>query len=490
MMSHLRNQKSMPPECGRARIVLHGTLSAVQTAADLLRGTAGVDAPFGVVISNSAGGRISAGLSFFADLPIFADLQEASAAADGQNLRIVACDTHPSPENAEQLLIAASEIGAQIAALESNAGQVELRPWGLHDLLPSSYGQADLVALRGAFAGRKVLVTGAGGSIGSALCHHLATLNPSRIILLENCEFNLFRIDQSLRQSHPTLRCVPAFCDIRDGDGMRRVFDRERPDIVLHAAALKHVPIVETHACEGVLTNVMGTRNVADAARAVRADLVFVSTDKAVSPASIMGATKRIGEMLCAGFDCEGQGRLISVRLGNVLGSAGSVTPVFEHQIASGGPVTVTDPAVTRYFITIPRAAEFVLSAAAFGLEHAARRGAVHVLEMGAPVAVVDLARMMIRLAGKRPDRDIPITYVGLRPGEKLCEQLVADDERELSAVSPEITAVAGPSVDLRALERDIELLISLARSGQDEMVRAMVHRIAAFAAEVAAIAS
>lgn len=483
-MSHLRDHSLLSLEPGRASLVLRGAPVSVRNAADLLRGVIGADSLLGAIILTGAASAAELGL------PVFADLSAAQAAAGGRGLHVIACDADSEPKQAEQLLFAASEIGAKIFALETGARSAQLRPWGLHDLLLSSYGQVDVAALKRALAGRKVLVTGAGGSIGSALCHQLASLGLSSLVLLDNCEFNLFRIDQSLRMDHPQLRCTPILCDIREGEGVRRQFERERPDFVLHVAALKHVPIVEANACEGVLTNVLGARNVANAARAIRADMIFVSTDKAVSPSSIMGATKRIGEMLCAGLDCEGESRLVSVRLGNVLGSAGSVTPVFEHQIARGGPVTVTDAAVSRYFITIPRAAEFILSAAAFGLSKSAQRGAVHVLEMGAPVAVVDLARMMIRLAGKRPDRDIAISYVGLRPGEKLCEQLVAEDERVLSTVGREITAVAGPPIDLRALERDIERVISLARSGQDDMVRVMVHRMAAAAGEKAAIAS
>ncbi len=482
-MAHLQGQKVRIDPRGPAKLVLRGEVDAVRSVARLLRNKPGFGAPIGAVICGGVKSKTIAGL------PVLDSLRHAAAVAGARQIHVLDCDSDLCRGGAQQLLEAASDIGAQLFAVEVEADGLRLRPWGLRDVLPSSQSHADESILRAAFAGRRVLVTGAGGSIGSALCQHLASLSLAKIILLDSCEFNLFRIDHALRHHHSAVSYSAVLCDIRDGDAVRRQFERERPDIVLHAAALKHVPIVEAHACEGVLTNVAGTRNVALAARAVGADMVFVSTDKAVSPSSIMGATKRIGEMLCIAYDCEGEGRIIPVRLGNVLGSAGSVAPLFEHQIARGGPVTVTDAAVTRYFITIPRAAEFVLNAAAIGCGQKARRGAVHVLEMGAPVAVVDLAGMMIRLAGKRLGDDIAITFVGLRPGEKLSEQLIADDEWVDTALSTEITAVLGPRLDLRTLEREIERLINLARSGQDDLVRASLHRLVAISLK-SAIAS
>lgn len=483
-MSHQRDHKPLHPERSRARLVLCGSLQTVRQGVDLLRNAPGFRAPIGAVIFGGTAFKT------IARLPVFENLEAAAKAAGTHGAHFVACDSHLAAQSAERLLEEASTLGAQVFSIHGHGEAVHLRPWGLHNVLPSSQSHADQAQLSAVFGGRTVLVTGAGGSIGSALCQHLASLSPARIILLDNCEFNLFRIEQALCTSFPQVQRTALLCDIREGESLRRHFERERPDFVLHAAALKHVPIVEAHPCEGVLTNVAGTRHVAIAARAVNACMVFVSTDKAVSPRSIMGATKRIGEMLCQAYDCEGASRMISVRLGNVLGSAGSVAPVFEGQIARGGPVTVTDPAVTRYFITIPRAAEFLLSAAAIGSSYAAPRGGVHVLEMGAPIAVVDLARMMIRLAGKRPDRDIKITFVGLRPGEKISEQLIAEEEQVSHIVSDEIHAVSGPRRDLRALEQEIDRLISLARAGQDERVRSLLHHMVAAIVDPAAIAS
>ena len=483
-MSHQREQKSLHPGRSRERLVLCGNLQAVRKGADLLRRAPGFRAPIGAVIFGGTAFKT------IARLPVLESLSSAAKEAGVHGVHFVACDSHLAPESAQHLLEVASALGAQVFSIQGEGEAVHLRPWGLHDVLPSSQSHADHAEMKAVFAGRTVLVTGAGGSIGSALCQHLAHLSPSRIILLDNCEYNLFRIEQVLQTHFPRVQRTAVLCDIREGESLRRHFERERPEFVLHAAALKHVPIVEAHPCEGVLTNVAGTRHVAIAARAVNACMVFVSTDKAVSPRSIMGATKRIGEMLCQAYDCEGGSRMISVRLGNVLGSAGSVAPVFEGQIARGGPVTVTEPAVTRYFITIPRAAEFLLSAAAIGCTHAAPRGGVHVLEMGAPIAVVDLARMMIRLAGKRPEQDIEITFTGLRSGEKMSEQLIADEEQVSHIVSEEIHAVSGPRRDLRALEQEIDRLIGLARAGQDDRVRSLLHHMVAAIADPAAIAA
>jgi O-antigen biosynthesis protein WbqV len=263
-----------------------------------------------------------------------------------------------------------------------------------------------------------------------------------------------------------------ALCDIRDGDALARWFQRERPDIVFHVAALKHVPMVEEFVCEGVLTNVLGTRNVAQAAAAVGAHMLFVSTDKAANPTGAMGATKRAAEMLCQAFDRAGRARFMIARLGNVLGSTGSVTPMFERQIAAGGPVTVTDPEVARYFITIPQAADFILRALAVGVKARAPRGAALVLDMGDPIPVIELARDMILLHGQRPEEDVEIKIVGLRPGEKLIEQLIDENEAVQFLTDEGMMAAHAAPCDLEALNSEIDALVRLARAGHDEVVR------------------
>lgn len=339
------------------------------------------------------------------------------------------------------------------------------RPLRLDDLLGPRLAEVDWDRIRRAIEGKRILITGGGGSIGGELARRIAGLGPARLTLLDSSEHNLHEIGLELRDARLVL------ADIRDQASMRRWFARETPEIVFHTAALKHVPMVEAFPSEGVLTNVCGLRNVASAAHGVGADLIFVSTDKAVEPSGAMGATKRFGELYCQALDRRGPRRAIPVRLGNVLGSSGSVTPLFEAQLAAGGPLTVTHPEATRYFLSIPQAADALLHAAAKGFA-SPRRGAVKVIEMGEALPVVELARSVIRLAGKRAGDEIAIVYTGLRPGEKLHEQLVARYERrENDAGSGVIAAMSAPR-EISELNELVERLAMLARSGQDDAVR------------------
>jgi len=340
--------------------------------------------------------------------------------------------------------------------------QGKLRPIRLDDLVGAPLGEIDEARIRAMIAGKRVLITGGGGSIGSQLARRVATLAPARLTLLDSSEFNLFRVGLELREATMVL------ADVRDAAAMRRWFARERPQIVFHAAALKQVPLVEAFPGEGVLTNVGGLRNVAEATREASADLVFVSTDKAVDPSGAMGASKRLGELYCQALDRREPRRSITVRLGNVLGSTGSVTPTFEAQLAAGGPLTVTDPEVTRFFLTIPLAADALLQAAAVGLS-APARGAALVIDMGEALPVVELAREVIRLEGLRPDVDVPIVFTGLRPGEKLHEALVGREEWREADPAGNVIAVASPPRGLAELHEIMERLCLLAREGADE---------------------
>lgn len=418
---------------------------------------------------------------------------EEAMALDGARKMVVGCHSRPSRSWAIGLLDEAARLGLRVFASEpecvvEGGHRVVLRRWSLRDVLsPDLAGQLSERDMA-CFRGKRVLVTGAGGSIGSALVEQLAACRPASIGLLDYSEFNLFQVEHALRAAHPKQAFTPMLCDVRDADGVRRWFERARPEVVFHAAALKHVPIVEMHASQGVLTNVGGTRSVAAASRLVGADLVFVSTDKAVNPVNVMGVTKRLGELLCQALDCEGGSRHIPVRLGNVLGSAGSVSPLFARQIAGGGPVTVTHPGVTRYFITIQQAAEFLLRAAIAAFADPERRGLVRTLEMGDPVKIMDLARIMILLEGRRPDADVQISLVGLRPGEKLQEQLIADSEEVLDCSADGINAVRSPRRELPALQSDFDVLMGLAQAGRDEKV-AHVARMALTEVQVAALA-
>lgn len=370
----------------------------------------------------------------------------------------------PNGAAARAVLERAAAARLKVLLLE-DAGVRALR---LHDLLGTPLGDVDWARIRAMIAGKRVLITGGGGSIGGELARRIASLAPDRLTLLDSSEHNLYQIGLELRGARTVL------CDIRDEAAVRRWFARETPQIVFHTAALKQVPVVEAFAGEGVLTNICGLRHVAEAAHWVGADLIFVSTDKAVEPSGAMGATKRFGELYCQALDRCGGKRAIPVRLGNVLGSAGSVAPLFEAQLAAGGPLTVTHADMTRYFLSIPQAADALLQAAAKALG-SKRRGAAKVIEMGEALPVVELARSVIRLTGKRPDEDVPIVFTGLRPGEKMHERLVAHDEwPESDAGSGVIAAMSKPR-DLADLHQLIERLALLARQGADDDVRVLL---------------
>jgi O-antigen biosynthesis protein WbqV len=355
-----------------------------------------------------------------------------------------------------------------LTRLAPAAQTIELQPIAIEDLLNRQQVPLDRAAMARLIAGKRVLVTGAGGSIGSELARQAAGFKPSEIMLLDNGEFALWQIDLELAELHPNLPREAVIGDVRDRARMAALCARFRPDLVFHAAALKHVPIVEANPLEGLQTNVLGTRAVADAARASGAALmVLISTDKAVNPSSIMGASKRLAEIYCQGLDVEARHggepalRCVTVRFGNVLGSTGSVVPLFRRQLAQGGPLTVTHPDMQRYFMTVREAVGLVLQASAVGSVPASvPDGGIFVLDMGEPVKILSLAQQMIRLAGLRPDVDIAIRFTGLRPGEKLFEELFHGSEKP-AATGHEGLLMATPRVtDVRlvaAAIRDIE---------------------------------
>ena len=305
-----------------------------------------------------------------------------------------------------------------------------LEPVAIEDLLGRSQAVLDRHGMRALVAGRRVLVTGAGGTIGSELVRQIAAYEPARIVLVDNNEYALYTIDRELEERNGTLPRRALIGDVRERQRIDEIIARERPELVFHAAAMKHVPMVEANPIEGLVTNVLGTRHVAEACRAhgVRA-MVMISTDKAVNPANVMGASKRLAESICQALDIvekriPGGTRFITVRFGNVLGSTGSVVPLFQRQLAQGGPLTVTHPEIQRFFMTVREAVELVLAASALAMKDGEERGKIYVLDMGEPIKIIDLARQMIRLAGLKPDKDIKIAYIGLRPGEKLSEEL------------------------------------------------------------------
>jgi len=302
----------------------------------------------------------------------------------------------------------------------------ELREVSIEDILGRDPVSLDWEGIRLGLSGKKILVTGGGGSIGSELCRQLAALQPSQLILLENSEYNLYTLEMELGQRFPAVPLTVCLGDVRDAAKVEQLFAAQRPDVVFHAAAYKHVPMLEHQLREAVYNNVQGTRNIALAAdRHGCSEFVLISTDKAVNPANVMGATKRVAEIFCQNLDARSRTRFITVRFGNVLDSAGSVVPLFRQQIRRGGPVTVTHPDMERYFMTIPEAAQLILQAAVLG-----DGGEIFVLDMGEPVKIQYLAEQMIRLSGKEPYKDINIVHSGLRPGEKLYEELFHEQEK------------------------------------------------------------
>ena len=308
---------------------------------------------------------------------------------------------------------------------ERSAAALAPQPIAIEDLLPRRVVKLNKDKVGELVLGSTVLVTGAGGSIGSELCRQLLSLGPKRLVLLDSSEYLLYAIGSELSRNAGATQIVPRLGNVRNRNQIRALFEEQQPEIVFHAAALKHVPIVEDQPLEGLNTNVLGTRNVADAALSVNAKaMVLISTDKAVNPTNVMGASKRMAESYCQSLDVAGRTHFVTVRFGNVLGSAGSVVPLFEKQIRDGGPVTVTHPEIERYFMTIPEAAQLVLHATTHGVGATDDRGQIFVLDMGRPVKIVDVARKMIRLAGFEPEQEIKIEFVGLRPGEKMHEEL------------------------------------------------------------------
>ena len=355
-----------------------------------------------------------------------------------------------------------------------------IEPIALEDLLGRPQAVLNRDGMARLIAGRRVLVTGAGGTIGAELARQIAAFSPARLVLLDNGEFALYAIDAELRERFAELALLPLLRDVRERAEVDEVFGAEQPEIVFHAAALKHLPMVEANPIEGVLTNVIGSRNVGEAARAFGSSLVvMISSDKAVNPTSVMGATKHIAESYCRALDLHetrrhtplGDGtRYVTVRFGNVLGSTGSVVPLFQRQLAAGGPLTVTDPDASRFFMTVREAVELVLQASALSPD-GDTRGKIFVLDMGEPIKIVDLAHQMIRLAGLRPDHDIAIEFTGLRPGEKLHEELFHPAEPLIPTASPAIRLAAPRTADYAILARAIEELEEMARARCEERV-------------------
>jgi FlaA1/EpsC-like NDP-sugar epimerase len=375
----------------------------------------------------------------------------------------------------EVLLALPAATGAQIAAIleQCHAARVvtrkipplaelienqvlvdQVREVRLEDLLGRPPAELDTAEIGARLTGKVVLVTGAGGSIGGELCRQIARYRPLALIGVDHAENALYEIDQEMREKYSRVAFYPEVASIQNRRRLDEIFRRHRPSAVYHAAAYKHVPMMEAHVLEAVENNVFGTRNVARAAMAAGTEtFVLVSSDKAVRPANIMGATKRMAELVCLAAAASGAPtRFLAVRFGNVLGSNGSVIPLFKRQIARGGPVTVTHPEMRRFFMTVSEAAQLVLQTAAMG-----SGGEVFVLDMGEPVRIVDLARKMILLSGLKPDQDIRIEFSGVRPGEKLYEEVSAIEEGTAPTPHAQIRVFTGRGVAGEVITRGLE---------------------------------
>ncbi|HKM63612.1 MAG TPA: nucleoside-diphosphate sugar epimerase/dehydratase [Acidisphaera sp.] len=391
-------------------------------------------------------------------------------------------------ETAERYGITVRRAARPTALSPARAGKpFELKPVAIEDLLNRRQVPLDREGMARLVQGRRVIVTGAGGTIGAELARQVAALGPERLLLIDNGEFALWQIDLELGESHPGVARRAVIADIRDEFRIRAIFEEFRPALVFHAAALKHVPMVEDNPLEGLLTNAVGTRHVADAARAAGATaMVLISTDKAVNPSSVMGASKRLAEMYCQGLDIaaratHGGMRCITVRFGNVLGSTGSVVPLFQRQLERGGPLTVTHPDMQRYFMTVREAVGLVLQASVVGTADAlpgAREGGIFVLDMGPPVKIVDLARQMVRLAGLRPEQDVEIRFTGLRPGEKLFEELFHGREPPEPTIYPGLLMATPRTADPAIVGRALDEIAAACRGGQAKLALSQLARL------------
>ena len=378
----------------------------------------------------------------------------AIPSASGKEMRCIV-------ERCEKLQISFKTLPGVSDLIDGRVSIQQVRDVALDDLLGRDPIRLELDRIRAFIEGKRVLVTGAAGSIGSEICRQLCRFNPARIILFDNSESPLFNIHRELGGSYPELRHTAIVGDIRDCARVDGVFDNCMPQVVFHAAAYKHVPLMEDNSAEAANNNVRGTRIVAEAADRFQVEsFVMISTDKAVNPTNVMGASKRAAELVVQSLARQSRTRFVTVRFGNVLGSAGSVVPIFKEQIARGGPVTVTHPEVTRFFMTIPEATQLVLQAGSMGAG-----GEIFLLDMGEPVRIVTLAEELIQLSGFRPYEDIEIQFTGLRPGEKLYEELLIEGEGVQPTSHEKIMVARATVVDRERLLAQLEELYLLQRA-------------------------
>jgi FlaA1/EpsC-like NDP-sugar epimerase len=444
-------ERRLPGGEGR-RLLIVGSL---QDAADALRALKGSRQWLPVGIVSPVAAEVGRSMQDVRVLGLPAAMTQICSSAGVQTALVA---SPPGSHERRQALLAAADAGVTLLTMPRPDEWLKTESTGprrieLEDLLGRSPVQPDVEGLAELLSGQTVLVTGAGGSIGSELCRQIARFGAARLVCVDVSEYAIYQLEQELRESHPQMRGIYYTANVREADRLRAIAQRHPPAVVFHAAAYKHVPLMEQlNEIEALRTNVLGTVHAARVAGECGARrFVMISTDKAVNPTNVMGASKRLAELTVQGVAAQyAATQFVSVRFGNVLGSSGSVVPLFSAQIARGGPVTVTHPEIVRYFMTIPEAAQLVLQAGLMG-----RSGQIFVLDMGEPVKIVELARMLIRLSGKT-EQEIPITYTGLRPGEKLYEELLANDETTVPTPHPKLRVARGADVmpDLEAVMR------------------------------------
>jgi FlaA1/EpsC-like NDP-sugar epimerase len=417
------------------------------------------------------------------DLPVMGSLQQIKDIVLRYDVEEIIIALPRAPGHiVREVVRAAVEAGAKTRTIpgiyDLLSGRVtvaSLRQVEIQDLLRREPIQTDLEQVRVLATGETALVTGAGGSIGSELCRQLARLDPSQILILGHGENSIFDVMAELTDHFPTVHVVPIIADVRDHERLRQVFERYRPYSVFHAAAHKHVPLMERNMAEAVTNNVLGTKNIAELSAEFGVEhLVMISTDKAVRPTNVMGATKRVAEQIVQDVAETHDRNFVVVRFGNVLGSRGSVVPTFLRQIQDGGPVTVTHPEMRRYFMTIPEAVQLVLQAGAIG-----KGGEVFVLDMGEPVKIVDLAADLVRLSGLEVGTDIEIRFIGTRPGEKLNEELFFNSENAIRTDHPKVLRAKNGTLPV-GLNKVVDRLIDYARRGlADNELRGLLSQLA-----------
>ncbi|HEY2953804.1 MAG TPA: nucleoside-diphosphate sugar epimerase/dehydratase [Candidatus Eisenbacteria bacterium] len=394
---------------------------------------------------------------------------------------VVISDAALPARQVREIVRACGAAGVRVKALRGlselppgRTALAQMREVRIEDLLGRDPVHLDPAELKEFLRGQRVMVTGAGGSIGSELARQAAAFEPAELVLLDHAENGLYYLEAELKAARPGPALHAVIADVKDADGIELAFRRHRPTVVLHAAAHKHVPLLEAHPREAVLNNVLATRLLVEAAERHGVDkFVLVSTDKAVNPTSVMGASKRVCEMLLQARARDSRTRYVAVRFGNVLGSDGSVIPLFQRQLERGGPLTVTHPEARRYFMTVPEAVRLTLQAAAMG-----RGGEVFLLDMGEQVRIVDLARQLIRMAGLREGQDVEIVFTGLRPGEKLYEELHSAAEQARMTRHERVLRWELDAPDEAALARGVEELCALAAAGDAEAIRRQLARL------------